>query len=395
MKILYVTDPHSGFCDLIYEGLTSARGMPAFIEPLKYFIKLGHEIDFVLIPSEKKKLNINVEWLKGCNFHWVNQYSFLKILSLIKIIKSNDYDFVYGHHVAGVWGNIAANACNIPTGLRYYGTFLGKELENNILSSFKSSPLEALSYYLPKKFLITTNDGTKGDLVQQKICPSNKLYDFYYLLNGVEFSDRETYSKEKLNSLLHDLGIESNQKIVFFPCRYDSWKRHDIAIKAFKKIKNLGHIDIKIIFCGHKSDAIYFANLIELSSSLGLGNDIIFAEQLPKTSLNLLFFYSLATLSLYDYSNLGNVFIEATVAGAMLIVRDDNTTSFLIEDGETGLYANNEDELADKIIMLAENPMIRQKIKERLLLKSRDFFQDWESRSDTELKIILKACRKV
>ena len=60
MKILYVTPLWTGLKDILFNGFEEARGMPAFIKPLKELISRGHEVDLFLIHNFKKYPKYNL-----------------------------------------------------------------------------------------------------------------------------------------------------------------------------------------------------------------------------------------------------------------------------------------------------------------------------------------------
>lgn len=391
IRILYVTLLWSGFKDVLYSGLTQARGMPAFIEPLRRLIEQGHEVDIVIVGENERPLNIGPDWLKSSKVFWVNQRSFLKLFPLISIIRRGNYDFIYGHGGAAGWGNLAAILSRKPCGVRVYGTFLAKQLQNSWLRIFLFSDLEVLTHNLPKKFMLITNDGTKGDLVNKRCCLFKGLYDFKFWLNGVDIEIDKEESSLQANEILELQGLNGDLPFLLYPARYDPWKRHDLALEILRRLCKNGQTSLQLLCCGHIYDKTYYATLAENVKKLNLVNRVKLSEPLPKEELQVLYSEALATFSLYDQSNLGNVLIEAAVRGAVIIARNDRTTDFIIKHGDTGFLVDDSSDAAYVILSLLADPAKRTEMSSRVKKLADSVFQTWEQRSEQEIELILKA----
>lgn len=398
MKVLYVTELWCGFEDFIINGKTEITGMPSFMKPLKYFLESEEfEIDFVVIGKEERDLNIKVDWLKQSTFFWVNNKSFFKVYPLYKIIKSGKYDFVYGQGEGGGWGNIACLLTKTPFGMRYYGTFLARYLDDSYLRFALRNLLATITYNIPKKFMLITNDGTKGDLVYEKLCISKKLYTFNFWLNGVD----KTEKVEKNNNyvqLLSSYGIKESDTIFLYPARYDPWKRQDLAIDILNEINNEYSKTIKLIFCGHKYDKEYLNTLEQKSKLYNLAENIIFMDAVDAKNLRSLTHCASVVFSLYDLSNLGNVFIEASLRGALIFTINDGTTSFLVEDNVTGISIKKDENFisnaAKRIIEVLQDERRSADMKTKLKARAHSTFLTWEGRAQKEKELILASIKQ-
>lgn len=399
MKILYITELWSGLEDLIIDGGKIASGMPSFLKPLEYMIHDKNvEIDIVIIGKEPRTLNIQVDWLKNASIFWVNNRSFLKMFSIIRIIRKGNYDFIYGQGEGGAWGNIPAILTRKPFGMRYYGTFLSRHLDENWFRFIFRNPLATLSYNLPKKFLLTTNDGTKGDKVHEKLCVCKRLYKFKYWLNGVNKVSNLLFSEDDIRGFLEKQKINKDTYLLVYPARYDPWKRQHKAIEILEELPVAIKSNIKLLFCGHVYDKSYFDELKTIAYLKGLSDNIILENVIPNNLLQIILKRSFVVLSFYELSNLGNALIEAAINGCAIMTINDGSTSFLIEHGKSGFLLNDDSFFSNKgkeiLVSLINDEQYHQMIKTNIKEISDISFSTWEERCENEYNLILSYVRK-
>ncbi len=379
MKILYVTNFWSGFADVVNHGLEEPKGMPGFNLPIKELIKQGIEVDFVVL-SYKEQINTNAaSWLKKCHFHFFNGLGFKNFNTLRKLISSKDYDFIYGQGCKpAFWANLFANMYKVPCGVRLYGTFMGEVLNENIFKSFFKHPYEFMLYNIDKKFLLTTDDGTKGDLVCNRFNIVKSSYDFHYWVNGFDIpltkKNAEVYS-------------EHDENLLFLPARFDRWKRQDMAIDILEVLVNRG-LCVRLLLCGHYFDKAYVKELEVKIKEKGLDELITLQESMPKEELYKNMVGSTALLFCYDFSNFGNVLIESSSLGALNVVRNDGSSNRLIIDGETGILFDSIVGAADSIQAVIKGEVDSIKIRENCKAKARTVFTTWEKRISSEIELV-------
>ena len=398
MRILYITELWNGFEDLICRGKSEAAGMPSFVYPLKAMIEeKGFSIDFAIVVKQPKTISIGAEWLKSSDYYWVCNWSFVKIITLYKIIRKGNYDFVYGQGTAGGWGNFASLLAGKPFGMRLYGTFLAQHLDDNYFRFFRRRLLKSFVYNLPKQFMIMTNDGTKGDLVYNKLCLNKRLYKYYFWLNGVK-KDQDTITEETIDNYLSSIGVTQKDNLLLYPARYDPWKRQELAIEILHNLPDKIRGQFKLLLCGHNFDKEYYEQLKKIVDSYGLINQVIFHDPIEPTILHTLMASSFAVLSLYKFSNLGNVIIEASLAGAFVFTVKDGSTDFLIDNGVTGISLPYDDNfvssIASQIVQYSENKELTDSIKQNLKKRAELTFLSWEQRSENEIELIDKSLKK-
>lgn len=397
MRILYVTPLWSGFRDVLLEGAKNAKGMPAFINPLKKLFELGHEVDIVVAESgiSEKDLNISVDWLEGTRIIFVNWdtkgckkiFSILKLYFVVnRILNEKKYDFVYGHGSIGTVANMVANLHGITCGIRLYGTFLAKEI--NRLSKIRIAvrhPLEYMAFKLPKDFLLVTNDGTRGDLVYKYLTNQKANYKFYFMLNGVDLP--KPMSKDNLSQDCF------KSPFMVYPARIARWKRQHLAIDILKGLHDKGLL-MNLYFAGHITDMDYWDEIKGKITNYGLDSYVTYLGTVDKTLLYSLYQNAVAVLSLYELSNLGNVVIEALSYGAIVLSLNDGSLDTIVESGKTAILVNDSSEAVNQILFYYKNYSKTLEIRNLATHKASEIFKDWDSRAEEEIQLIENAVIK-
>ncbi|MEM0147554.1 MAG: glycosyltransferase [Candidatus Micrarchaeaceae archaeon] len=151
---------------------------------------------------------------------------------------------------------------------------------------------------------------------------------------------------------------KGDDKYFFYPSRISPNKRQDFALKAFeifkKQIKGY-----KLILTGAVSnDKIFKEYYDEIKREANKIGDVkIFKNVSEKMQIEL---YSKATAILYPPLNedYGLVPLEAMASRKPIIAVNEGGPKETIENGKTGFLINNEKEMAEKMIFIAEHPKI-------------------------------------
>jgi len=234
-------------------------------------------------------------------------------------------------------------------------------------------------------------------LVYNKLCKNKRLYDFKFWLNGVnKFNDLSFIEPEQSNP--HYLNVKSGSKVLLYPGRFDEWKRQDLAIEIMHQLVLLNHDEFILVFCGHNYSNSYFSKLKRLVIKYNLDSYVYFIDPIAPAALHRLMNQSYAVLSLYKHSNLGNVLIEASLAGSFIITILDGSTDFLIENCITGVAlpynGDFEAEIAKVVIQYSNEEKKRVAIKHNLQRRADNLFLTWEERSNNEIKLIENSVKK-
>lgn len=400
MRILYVTPLWSGFRDILLDGAKNAKGMPAFINPLKKLVELGHQVDIIITEFgiSEKNLNVSSNWLDRTRIIFVNwdMKGYKKILSSIRlcslvnsILTENKYDFVYGHGSIGSMANIVANLHGIPCGIRLYGTFLASEINrvSNIRIAIRH-PLEYLAFKLPKDFLLITNDGTRGDQVYDHLTKHTANYKFYFMLNGVDLPDRIFNGKND------EINIEQFKiPFMIYPARIARWKRQHLAIDILRGLHD-NRLPIHLYFAGHITDTDYWNEIKNIIADYGLTPFVTYLGTVDNKVLNCLYQNAVVVLSLYELSNLGNVVIEALSSGAVVLSLNDGSLDAIVTNGQNAILVDNSTEAIEQILSIYEDENKSLGIRKSAIEIASGVFKDWDTRAEEEIQLIENAVIK-
>ena len=173
-------------------------------------------------------------------------------------------------------------------------------------------------------------------------------------------------------------GLE-NKTVALCVGRYDSTKSQADAIEALRIIKEKGREDLAVVFIGNESEEGYLDQLKRMVSDYGLkeGEDVIFLGFLPHTELR--HWLTLANIGLVPsrYSEpLGMVSVEMQASGMPVIVYDSGGLPETLKHGKTGIITsqNRPEELADAILLLADNEEDRMTMAREALEFIRQIF---------------------
>lgn len=394
MKILYITTCWTGLGSILFEGYEEAKGMPAFINPLKRLCELGNEIDMYLIHNLKGdlRLNINAEWAKKINILEMKYYpknlkERFKCIremnrDIKKILKKSSYDFIYAHGSAPGSMYKQIKKSDVPYGHRLYGSFLNDEIQKHgyIKAKYKHY-IEYSVFKKRKSFLLVTDDGSKGDLVYKKITKGVSPYEFVFWRNGADKMPEKIQKNEFLE--------EENRPVLFYLARVSKWKGQHKAIKLLKYLKDDG-IEAALYISGQIIEPEYYNELITLANNLKVDKQVYFTGAINKEKINSFVKKAVASLSLYDVGNRGNVFYEYLSAGAVIISLDDGSLDDFIVNGENGYLVKKIEDIPSIISKLINNEAEIRRIRNNAQKTFNQKMKSWDERVEDEIELIRK-----
>lgn len=369
--------------------------MPSFLNSLRGLTDAGHKIDCVVasrtIPAE---LRIEADWLHNISFRFVrwNFRSFHGLLSVLRILrgvygalKTEQYDFVYGHGSVGALGCIVARLMGVPCGQRLYGV-------NNLWTRLKrfgnvktamASPLVYLAYRNRQSFLLVTDDGSHGDRVWER-WGHRKSGPFYFWRNGVDFPDARL-----------DLNLNTDEKcFLFMPARITSWKRQHCALMILRDLHALGWTHVRLCIAGGVVDKAYWEACRNRILDYDLQGSVDYLGALPNSSLSVYYNNCLAVLAPYALASMGNVVIEGLAAGAVVVVQDSDVLDGVIEDNVSGLRIKNTSDAAKRLAALLDDHTRVQEMRIRAAAAARRSFVPWADRVNREVRLIEGTARR-
>ncbi len=388
MRILYVTPLWEGLGDLAIGISSSARGMPAFCRPLQQLQAKGHTIDVVLGVDKIQQAKLQTDFLGNATkifpLVWEPR-GIARVTSLVRgarqitrVLRNGSYDLVYGHGAMGAIGCWVARRHGIPTGLRIYGVHkYAKEIETLPRWKFVCRyPLQYYSFRGRKKFLIVTDDGSRGDVMRDALAPDEDAYVFRLWRNGTEFNPATTPSPHKREPWL------------FCPGRIAPKKQQRLCVELLHRLHAIGHTNIRLVLAGHVTDKTYFTGLMQQVRELGLEASCEYVGTFDRQQMDHALSHCLAVLSFQRVSNLSNICIETLAAGAVLVAPDDGSLNGVIEDDVSGILVRDSAEGAVRIAKLIEHPDQLNRLGAKASQSARRNFPSWDERVQDELMLI-------
>lgn len=403
MKILVVSWLFSAVRDAITKDGDQAKGMPGFLKAMKYFSENGLDIDYIfispiaqdanIIKQESKVSYIRMKQIKAIviknerlNRYTKNFFLHRALISEVdKTIKNVKYDFIYIMTPETTCVNEYANKNGIPCGARFFGTFLWSYIKENGLKKAKFFMHEELkAYNIPKKFLLTTNDGSNGDDSYNTYCKDKSLYEFQYWVNGL---DRINVNEER-KALMQNTLSEND---IVYVATITRWKRHDRALQLIKKLKGKG-INSKLLLVGNcPPDSLPWKKQLEnMISELDITENVEFRGSMAREDFLYLAMKSKICPLFQDTTNMGNVFHELFSVGAVIIALNDGSLNGFIENGQNGFLVDSIDEAADICEKIIKDEIDVVQIRKNAMATSKRLLVSWNERFELELQLIKK-----
>jgi glycosyltransferase involved in cell wall biosynthesis len=391
-NILGITGIWTGAYTFFYEGMEISKGMPAFNN---VFLRLLNDkrVDklhlILFVDKSDVSLKIPEKYSDKIILYPFNFNSSKKIFSLFLFLKVilKGISIVYKEKISQIVGfgslagltAIIGKLTSIPDYRRLYGSFLINEIKSSKLKLFLKHPLEYICFDFPGKGLLITNDGTKGDVVFNKL--GSKKLPFFFPLNGVDQEIKKNALKP--NFELPDIFLS-------YVARINDWKRQHLLVQALGILKNRGVNLPHTFIIGSFLDQDYIMHLKQLIKELDLTNDVSLIDGLPISEVHYVLKKSLITYSLYHTSNLGNVFLESMKLGTPMIALND-TDSLSLIDKTAFFELRNDDPLtiANATLKLLVDDDLRNQLSKDAQLYAEKSLKSWDERALYEINIIL------
>ena len=378
---------------------TKSGGTPTLYNLIKGFIDAGHEVHLVCPLEENEATPLNNLHIHRFKLPFNNFRSNIKTLNRIhtkilyflfillathkalKVTRKTRPDIIYGFAGSGaVTAYLIAKMRNIPNITRLYGTFLYPFIHRRFQLLLRFD--EVLGFKMPCKYLIITNDGTKGDEVAKSLGVPAKRIKFW--MNGVDDIHIPNFGVEKFRE---SIGIPKDKKIVLAVSRLDTWKRVDRLINAIPPIVSQ-YKDIIFLIVGDGPEREHLENL---TNELNVKDYVKFVGGVPHDEVKNYMNSADIFVSLYDISNVGNPLLEAMRGGRCIVTLNTGATGEIIKNNENGILldVNSITELPDVIIKLLKDEKLREKLDMNARKYASEHFQTWDERIKMEIKFIV------
>ncbi len=387
MNVLLISPLWKGMEDFFLKGKSECHGMPAFYE---VFIRLLRddkinnihlllfgdfaETELIIPPTEHSKKLI----VHPIKYNYKNKpfYSLLEGYKIGKqLIRNDNITKLMGFgYPAGLTYFLRTKKITTEQRRIFGVSSMFEDLQNWKPILFLKHPLIYLSLSLPCDNLFITNDGSHGDKVFNKI-GSKKTKHFHFLYNGVDF--KYSLTKRDMPTLLTFIG------------RIYEWKGQHYLIDALSILKRKYNKQPKTFIIGASSDDAYTQSLIDKRDAESLVN-VHFKGGVRKEEALDYLKNSTLTFSLYQTSNLGNVFIEALSVGTPIVAANINDSLAHIPSNAYVLIDNyNPNNIAETIYNLIEDNEALNRISQCALTFCSKNFPNWEDRARLEIEHLL------
>lgn len=335
--------------------LPDINGVVSSIATLKAALeKLGHT---VFVVSNHNGINVKYDAenhilrLPGLEVKKFYGYKMSNPIQLRgeEYIRKMDLDVIHVHTEMGIglFARQMAKKYNIPLVYTYHTLYE-----------------DYLHYVNPKDFQTVDQAGRRvvrylsklaGNGPMAVIAPSNKTKKalqsygvktpIYIVPTGIDLSDflKKNLDAEKIQAVRQSLGLSDEAHTVVFVGRIAKEKCIEMPIEALSKVKD---DNLHLIIVGGGTDLKFYQNE---AKELGIEERVHFVGKIPREEIP--YYYSafdcFASASLSETQ--GMTYLEALASGLMVFGRRDEVLDGLVEEGKTGYYFDDAQELAAKL----------------------------------------------
>ncbi len=376
--------------DLNVWSMKKGVGAPSFYKTLELYNNKGFQIYLYTTEkncdiSELQNIKIiSIPKLKAANIKYIYSinrtlnYFLHQFIFLYHFLRNKHFkqvDLLYGYEVEFIpILHLLSKLFKIPYVSRFQGTIL-YPLMNRKLWKLRYLP-HYLSIMLKSNLTIMTDDGTKGDVVIEKI--RGNLDETLFLKNGVDF---KKYNFLNVSSSIQELVNEMRQfKNNFISVsRLQKWKRVDRSLDVYNQYKQYDNSS-RLVIVGDGEVKIELEKYV-LDKNM---QDIVFTGGINADEVNYLLSYSNIFLSHYELSNVGNPLWEAINNQCLVVTIDNGDTGKIIKDNINGIISDEKDYIdnAHKLIELNKNKF--EEILQNATKTLKDNVQSWDERMEIE-----------
>lgn len=376
--------------DLNVWSMKKGVGAPSFYKTLELYNNKGFQIYLYTTEkncdiSELQNIKIiSMPKLKAANIKYIYSinrtlnYFLHQFIFLYYFLKNKHFkhvDLLYGYEIEFIpILHLLSNFFKIPYASRFQGTILYPLMNRKLWKSRYFA--HYLSIKLKSNLTIMTDDGTKGDVVIEKLRGS--LDKTLFLKNGVNF---KKYNIANISSSVKELVSEMSQfKNNFISVsRLQKWKRVDRSLDVYNKYKQYNDSSRFIIVGDGEAKADLERYILNKNIQ-----DVIFTGGINADEVNYLLFHSNIFLSHYELSNVGNPLWEAINNKCLVITINNGDTGKIIVDNFNGIISEEKDYMDNtrKLINISKNEF--EEILQNASKTLKENVQSWDERMEIE-----------
>ncbi len=333
-------------------------------------ISFSYKLDNTLQKDLESK-NIKVFTLKVTSLSFLSKFK--ASFKLFEIFKKNSIDIILFHGSLPMF--LIAGVLKKPIITTYYGTqfnaFEEKFLPNEKISLFQKLTnlsanlliyiFQAIPVLLSTKVVAMTKYGSREcyKLFRRKV-------SFIYL-----GADSETL-KSHQSTVIKKIIKNKNQITFISVSRITPYKGFHLLIEAFNNFEKQTNIKTRLLIVGSALKTNYLNYLKKIA-----GQNVKFLINISNTRLNQIYSYADIYLGADRYLFFGLPPLEAARFGIPSILMDYCSAREIVQNDKTGFVIVSKDEMIEKMILLASNSRVRQKMGQKAFERTMNVFS-WE-----------------
>ena len=341
-------------------------------EIFRRIVEAGHSVDLLCssYPSaSREEILDGVRIVRRGSRH---NFNFMAMASLIREFSGRDYDLlVEDINKIPVYSPLFIRLPHMVIVPHLFGTTVFSEVAWPLAAYVCAWELPMKSIYKKSRFEVIS-ESTKEDLIDRGIPPER--IDVIYC--GL---DHETYTACLKNG-------PQNPPYILFLGRIKRYKRIDLVIKAFKKVREeVG--DVRLIIAG---DGDYLSSLKRRTRTLGLESAVTFVGRITGEEKVRLYREATLVMNASEKEGWGLTNVEAQACGCPVVATDSPGLRESLVHGKTGFLVTDRDEkeLAGRTIAILRDPRLRSRLSEEGKRWVKRF--NWEETAARTLGLIEK-----
>jgi 1,2-diacylglycerol 3-alpha-glucosyltransferase len=201
---------------------------------------------------------------------------------------------------------------------------------------------------------------TPTDKVKDLLISYGVKRPIHAIPTGIKFNQfrRGQYTEQEIADARAELGVKPDELVLMTVGRVAKEKSMDVVIKALpellRSVPNVKYVSV--------GDGPYRDELKTLAGSLGVSDSVIFAGPRPWEDIGKYYQAGDLFVSASTTETQGIVYVEAMAAQIPLIVKRDRSVEDILIDGKTGLFFDDEHELASRAAELLLNKPKRDRL---------------------------------
>lgn len=279
----------------------------------------------------------------------------------------------------GIFGKVVSEFFKIPQVHTYHTMY--EDYVHYVANGHLVTPKMAQQYSRifcnRARAIIAPTEKTRASLLEYDVVRPIRV-----IPTGIDFEpfSREKYSKDDINKLKQELGLNVTDPIVVSVGRIAKEKSIDAVLRQFPALL-LKMPAAKFVIVG---DGPLKETMIKLTKELGIEKSVLFAGKRPWSEIGKYYQLGDVFISASTSETQGLTYMEAMAAKVPVIAKKDDSVEGLIIDGKTGYYFERDEQIADVIYNALSNEQQRADIAETAFesifhLSSVKFAEDVES----------------